>query len=227
MIKDMNQPAQSQDSQQNIGSKFSQQVFNWLHSGISGRVSDQEIVKSEQVSELEKLNLLEKVLDDIDAKQATPPQISKDKSADQSVKANSLDQQKAQDQDIVYVSTGRKEAAEGGLSSSQEQAVAIQYVEEEKSPELPIEVEKYIEEVKTDQEKAPKEIVIAEAADSMPDDDQYVSERVVVLPITPEIEKKGKRKSPKFSIRWLVEWSKKIMKIFEGKVIYRPAVSKQ
>lgn len=226
MIGDMNQPAQLQDSQQNIGSKFSQPVVNWLHSGVAGRALDKKNVKSEQVSELERLDLLEKVLDDIDAKQATPLQISKDKSADQFANVDSFDQRNARDQDMSYVSAGRKEASEGGLGSSQEQAAAIQYVEEEKSPELPIEVEKYIKEVKTDQEKAPKEIVIAQAVDSMPDDDQYVSERVVVLPITPEIEKKGRRKSPKFSIRWLVEWSKKIMKIFEGKVIYRPAVSK-
>jgi len=118
------------------------------------------------------------------------------------------------------VSVGRKEASPVDVNAI-EQTANIQYVETEKSPELSPEVEKYINEVQEDQAKAPKEIVIADAVQDLPVDNQYVAEPVIVLPITPEIEKKGKRKSPKFSLRWLVEWSQKIIKAFSGKVIYR------
>ena len=134
-------------------------------------------------------------------------------------------QQPAQPQQIAQlaqspVSAGRKEASPVDVKVI-EQTANIQYVEAEKSPELSPEVEKYINEVREDQTKAPKEIVIADATQDLPVDNQYVAEPVIVLPITPEIEKKGKRKSPKFSLRWLVEWSQKIIKAFSGKVIYR------
>lgn len=115
---------------------------------------------------------------------------------------------------------------EQGVGGSVEQAAGIQYVEEEKSPELSPEIEKYIQEVKKQQEKAPREIVIADDAADLPDQEQYVSEPVVVVPITPEIEKKGKSKPPKFSVRWLVEWSQKIIKMFAGKVVYRRVKSR-
>jgi len=118
------------------------------------------------------------------------------------------------------VSAGRKEASPVDVNAI-EQTANIQYVETEKSPELSPEVEKYINEVREDQAKAPREIVIADVTQDLPVDNQYVAEPVIVLPITPEIEKKGKRKSPKFSLRWLVEWSQKIIKAFSGKVIYR------
>jgi len=41
------------------------------------------------------------------------------------------------------------------------------------------------------------------------------------LPITKKEDKEGRKKSPKYSFRWLVEWSHKIIKVFAGKVIYR------
>lgn len=122
------------------------------------------------------------------------------------------------------VGPARKESI-GGVINPAEQAASIQYVEEEKSPEISPEVEKYLNEVKQDRNKAPKEIVIADVDQDLPSQDKYVSEPVIILPITPEIEKKGKRKSPKFSIRWLVEWSQKIIKMFAGKVVYRQVES--
>ncbi len=122
------------------------------------------------------------------------------------------------------ISTSRKEA-EVGSQASPEQAASIQVVEAEKSPELSPEVEKYLQEVHDDKDQAPKEIAIADEITNLPTQNQFVSEPVIVVPITPEIEKKGKRKSPKFSIRWLVEWSQKIIKMFAGKVVYMEAPS--
>jgi len=96
----------------------------------------------------------------------------------------------------------------------------VQVVEQEKSPEVPPEVESFLQHAQDHAAKLPEEIVIA--------DNQEISKvthhpktPVLVLPITPEEEKLGKKKSPKFSIRWLVEWSYKMMKKFSGKVVYR------
>jgi hypothetical protein len=125
---------------------------------------------------------------------------------------------------VAAVGPTRKESI-GGVINPAEQVASIQYVEEEKSPEISPEVEKYLNEVRQDRDKAPKEIVIADVDQDLPSQDKYVSEPVIVLPITPGIEKKGKHKSPKFSIRWLVEWSQKIIKMFAGKVVYRQVES--
>ncbi|NCN45630.1 MAG: hypothetical protein COU63_03785 [Candidatus Pacebacteria bacterium CG10_big_fil_rev_8_21_14_0_10_36_11] len=100
-------------------------------------------------------------------------------------------------------------------------ARGAQQVEVEPSPEIPPEVESYLQKVEQHQETAPQEIVIADGSQTQPNDHQYPSQPVVVLPITPEIEKQGAHKNPRFSIRWLVEWSHKVMKIFSGKVVYR------
>ncbi len=101
-----------------------------------------------------------------------------------------------------------------------EQGTGVQVVEQEKNPELSPEVEKYLQEVEEDKDQAPKEIAIVDEIANLPKKNQFVSQPVIVLPITPEVEERGKRKSPKYSIRWLVEWSQKIIKMFTGKVIY-------
>lgn len=121
--------------------------------------------------------------------------------------------------ELSPASSSRKES-EASVQSSVEQGASIQVVEAERSPELSPEVEKYLQEVHKDQGKAPGEIAISDEAANLPSDSQFVSEPVIVVPITPEVEKKGKRKSHKFSVRWLVEWSQKIVKMFAGKVIY-------
>jgi hypothetical protein len=100
----------------------------------------------------------------------------------------------------------------------------VQYVEHEKLPEIPVEVENFIQRVENMQDMAPREVVIADGTQESAAP-SYPSRPVVVLPITPELEKKGAWKSPVWSIRWLVEWSRKIIKIFAGKVVYRESQS--
>lgn len=118
--------------------------------------------------------------------------------------------------------TGGKETigAAAGVKNVVEAGGSTQYVEYEPNPELPPEVEGYLNKTEQHSDQAPPEIVIADSAASMPTDRQLPSQPVVVLPITPEVEKIGMSKPPQFSIRWLVEWSHKIMKMFVGKVIY-------
>lgn len=118
--------------------------------------------------------------------------------------------------------TGGKETigAAAGAKNVVEAGGSTQYVEYEPNPELPPEVEGYLNKAEQHSDQAPPEIVIADSAAALPTDRQLPSQPVVVLPITPEVEKIGMSKPPQFSIRWLVEWSHKIMKMFVGNVIY-------
>lgn len=97
---------------------------------------------------------------------------------------------------------------------------AMQHVETEKNPEIPVEVEAYLQRVQDFSAQQPQEVVIADGTTEQANAG-YPSQPVVVLPITQEEEQSGQRKSPRNSIRWLVEWSHKIVKMFAGKVIYR------
>lgn len=118
----------------------------------------------------------------------------------------------------------QKETAVGAVSLDQvavDAARGAQLAEIEPTPEISPEVESYLQKVEDRKDMAPPEIVIADGSQTAPATRQYPSQPVVVLPITEEQEQIGAKKSPKFSLRWLVEWSRKIMKMFAGKVIYR------
>lgn len=124
------------------------------------------------------------------------------------------------------VSSTNKEAAQPAVSLeqvAQDAARGAQVVEIEPTPEIAPELESYLQKVEQQVDLAPPEVVIADGSKTQPNDHPYPSQPVVVLPITEEEEKEGAKKSPKFSIRWLVEWSRKIMKMFVGRVVYRPA----
>jgi len=120
-----------------------------------------------------------------------------------------------------YVAPAQKERVDSGQSPV-ETGAGLQYVEQEKQPEIPPEVEKFVNKIDQEKIESPKEIVVADQQQDM-QNQHYAAEPVVVLPITPELEKKNKNKSPKYSVRWLIEWSQKIVKMFAGKVIYRHA----
>lgn len=162
------------------------------------------------VSDALKLHLLDQALTEVESERAA--NLS---SAPSELKKPGLDLPPL---DASPVSPSKKEAVTPSQNAV-EQGANIQVVETERSPELSPEVEKYLQEVHQEKDQAPKEIVLDDVA-NLPSDNQFVSEPVIVVPITPEIERKGKRKSPKFSIRWLVEWSQKVIKMFSGKVVY-------
>ncbi len=121
-------------------------------------------------------------------------------------------------------SSGQREAIGSPTSpdfGGIDQIPGIQSVEQEPNPELSPEVASFLEKAEQHQDQLPEEISIADEQVATTPPRRTAKKPVVVLPITPEVEERGKRKSPAFSIRWLVEWSRKIMKMFHGDVIYR------
>ena len=105
--------------------------------------------------------------------------------------------------------------------SSVEAGSGLQQIEYEPSPELPVEVESYLRKVEEHQDQALNEVVIADGTTVPSVAHPSIKKPVIVLPITAEEEKVGQKKPLYLSIRWLVEWSKKIMKMFAGEVIYK------
>lgn len=101
-----------------------------------------------------------------------------------------------------------------------DQAGGVQYVETERSHEMPPEVEGFLKKVEDNVDQIPQEIVISDpqSGQALP---RVMATPVVVLPISPQAEEEGKKKSAVYSIRWLIEWSWKMMKVFSGKVVYR------
>ena len=124
-------------------------------------------------------------------------------------------------QQVPQVGGRQKEAIEGGSTvAAPEMPADVQYVEEEKSHELPPEVESYIQKVEDIDKTQPQEIVVAEDV-APPAPSVAAPKRVVkVLPLTKEQEEIGIRKSPSFSIRWLVEYGHKLAKALVGQVVY-------
>jgi len=130
-------------------------------------------------------------------------------------------------QQQVYAQSGSASKKESTASSTPDMAIVdagsgVQYVELEKNPELPVEVEGFLQHVDDNATQAPQEIIMAQLAEPVALPTVIPKQAVVVLPITPDLEQTAKRKNVKHSVKWLVEWSHKMMKLFEGKVVYRP-----
>jgi hypothetical protein len=140
-----------------------------------------------------------------------------------------VDQAVVQQQPQVVAATPAKETFAGTGAAVEttanapvvEAAAGVQYVEQEPVPEIPPEVAEYLTHVENHANQQPQEIVIAEQQQQVPLATNYPKQSVIVLPITPEVEGQGKTKGPFESIRWLVEWSYKMMKVFSGRIIYR------
>lgn len=127
----------------------------------------------------------------------------------------------------VAGATGAKERLDGSAGAPDasqadtEQAIGdVTHVEQERTPELSPEVEAYLTKIQDHANQLPQEIAIADDGQEI-QAKPYVAQPVIVLPIDEETEKAGLKKNTTFSIRWLVEWSRKIMKMFSGKVVYR------
>ncbi len=115
--------------------------------------------------------------------------------------------------------SGKERAAAVSPDARVVDAVSDQSVEVEKSPEISPEVSEYVQRVEDHADQLAEPIVIdGKQLSTQP---HHPTQPVVVLPISMADEKKARFKGVKFSIRWLIEFSHKIVKEFVGSVIYR------
>jgi hypothetical protein len=137
------------------------------------------------------------------------------------VAADSIEPQVTETQQLQeVVNEPDKPAAMEQVTTPEQGVAGMQVLEHEPKPEISPEVSEYLKEVETHQELQPHEVVVAnQVPQVLPP--KMLPKPVIVLPITPEIEDVGSKKGVMWSIRWLVEWSQKIMKMFSGKVIYK------
>ncbi len=177
------------------------------------------------LSDNDKLDIFNEVLDQVES-QSAGDSLHADSGQDPSMLRQALPQAVDYATDTLnpaYTSrSGAKEAIDGGSSIDQgiAETPGLQYVETEKNPEIPVEVEGFIKRVESQSQDNPPEIIIADGSGES-DAVDYPSRPVIVLPITEEIEDQGLKKGPAYSVRWLVEWSHKIIKMFAGKVVYK------
>ncbi len=92
-------------------------------------------------------------------------------------------------------------------------------VEYEPVPEISPEVESFMQHVEEHEDQLPQEVVVA-GDDIQLQPAHYAAQPVVVLPYDKEAEKAAVFKGPQWSVRWLLEFGHKIIKMFGGKVIY-------
>ncbi len=169
-----------------------------------------------------RLELFSDVLDELDGG-VQQPQVEVSEFAQSTVLAQALPLAVSTYQDPLQVGIGgKKESMRSAQAvNTAELPGGVQYAEIEHAAELPPEVENYIEQVVDHAQTQPETVVVAEAA-PQPAPSATAPQRVVkVLPLTKMQEEIGLKKNPKFSVRWLVEFSHKIAKMFFGGVIYR------
>lgn len=173
----------------------------------NAQLSDQDYIQAD-VSTAEKLKTLEEVLDEVEARriavsgmlaQAMPQAVTEVVSSQQTQRGSTL-----------------KEAQELQIFES----IPGTSIEYEAEVEISPEVEAFVQKVEK-QDQLPQEIAINANDINLSQPKRLAKKAVVVLPITLEIEETGEKKSSKYSIRWLVEFAKKIMKMFNGEVIYK------
>ncbi|MEN8253283.1 MAG: hypothetical protein ABFQ62_02835 [Patescibacteria group bacterium] len=210
----MDNTAQNSSSSQNYQTNPSK-ILGKVKSGFSGNavISDPQ----SDLSTKTKLKVLEEVLDEVESKRVTNPVPNRIVASGMVAQA----MPKAADE-VVQL----QQAQQTGSTQKEAQAATVfesipgAQVEYEESAEIAPEVEAFVQKVE-EQDQLPQEIAVNAENIDLSQPIKLAKKAVVVLPITPEIEKVGEKKNPKYSIRWLVEFAKKIMKIFNGEVIYR------
>ncbi len=197
-----------------IGDTKKSALLSKVKGGFGASVSQNQVTTQDHSIQSQALDVFENVLDDVEGQASVVDQVV----------PQIVDQATDTLNPVGVATPAAKEQYEAAASpdvqvDGSSSATGVE-VEPSREMEMPVEVESYLEKVGNNIDSIPQEIVIADDGQSV-HTKNYPKQPVVVLPITPEIEKEGEKKSTSFSIRWLVEWSKKLMKVFSGKVIYR------
>lgn len=107
----------------------------------------------------------------------------------------------------------------GQFEPSADVGSGVQTVEELRSPEIPVEVEKYLQEVRANQDQIPAEVVITDPQ-SFTVTTPPMAKPVIVLPMTKQEYQAAKKSSVRTSKRWLGTWVEKLLKMFRGEVVF-------
>lgn len=100
-------------------------------------------------------------------------------------------------------------------------------VESQEVQELTKELQEVSKETKEQREQAmiqEKQRAINDLAAASTTPVAITDKPVIVLPITAKSREEAKFKSTKYSVKWLWEWSQKIIKMFAGAVVYKEEV---
>ncbi len=169
----------------------------------------------------EKLNLLDNLIN-----QTLTNQISK---TDAPVGSVSIPQSPARAKETLSSQLPAENTPQAELAQIPESQVEAP-AEVVSNPEL-VELSQEIKEVSKESKEQREQALIKEKQQEI---DKLATEAVtpvavsnkpvVVLPITAKSKEEAKFKSTKYSVRWLVEWCKKIAKMFSGAVVYKEEV---
>lgn len=179
------------------------------------------------LSQETRLRLFSEALDEIDG--GVSPRLSASGISTPSVISQALPLAVSSYQDPaqqVGISHGKEFIGGSQSAHSAELPGGMQYAEVEHAAELPPEVEKYIEQVTDNSQNQPQMVVVAEKTPHLEASTPTAPRVVKVLPLTKVQEEIGLKKNPTFSVRWLVEFSHKIAKMFFGGVVYKQSDQK-
>lgn len=116
---------------------------------------------------------------------------------------------------------------EANQENNTDQLESAETVSNPEMAELSKEIQEVSKETKEQREQAEiakKQQEINELAEASNTPVAVSNQPVVVLPITAQSKEEAKFKSTKYSVRWLLEWCKKIAKIFSGAVVYKEEI---
>jgi hypothetical protein len=118
--------------------------------------------------------------------------------------------------------TSTSEQPTANTETAQPEQASNQPAEYENSQvELEPTIEKLQAEVEQHKMKAPENVVVRQDTPQQPLP-KTVAQPIIILPLTEESMKKGKKKSPTESIRWLVAWANRQLRLFKNiLVVYR------
>lgn len=116
--------------------------------------------------------------------------------------------------------SGAKKEVSGSSDVSPIEVPGVQVVEHEPNVEISPEVQGWIEKVEQEKLHLPDNIVVADQTAQQPTGN-YAAAPVIVLPMTEDQMNSGLKASVKNSVKWLATWCVRVMKKFQGSVVYR------
>lgn len=213
------QPATQQWLQPSSDDNYSEVTTVLTPQPVASSISQPNVVPAsepKQVSDQQKLDTFESLLSEMDTeKQSVSAHV------DDAPITDTQSQVQQPVSPVGYSSIGPNKEQAPGMVASAELPGGMQYVESEPNPEIPEEVESFLQKVEERPTHLPQEIVIAAQQHAAANTPRNLPQDVKILPVTQAQMEEGKKKNSSFSIKWLVTFSQKLTGMFKGKAVYR------